>query len=341
MPENARIMTNCPHHVVALAYDGLCTFEFGVAVEIFGLPRPEFGDDWYQFSVAAVDAGEMRATGGIRLMTDGGLDLLSLADTIIVPGWRSPDAPVPEPLVQALRQAHARGCRMVSICSGVFVLAAAGLLAGLKATTHWRYTGILQQRFPDIHVINDVLYIDQQRVMTSAGSAAGIDLCLHVVREDFGLEKANSVARRLVIQPHRDGSQAQQTQRPVAKAREIRSLGQLFDYLHQHLARPHSVDSLAQRAGMSPRTLLRRFEEATGTTPARWILRERLRCAQDYLTTSRHSVDAIAELTGFSHASGLRHHFRQHFGVSPVQYRKAQKEDKSKAASVPAARTED
>ena len=215
MTENANILTTpsvtpSRHQVVALAYDGLCTFEFGVAVEIFGLPRPEMGDNWYQFAVAAVDEGPLCATGGIRLMTDGGPELLAQADTIVVPGWRGVDAPVPEALCAALVAAHARGCRIISICSGVFVLAAAGLLNGRQATTHWRYTAALQSRFPQIQVVEDVLYVGDALLMTSAGSAAGIDLCLHLVREDFGSEAANVVARRLVVSPHRDGGQAQQ-----------------------------------------------------------------------------------------------------------------------------------
>lgn len=259
MTENAEIMPTStvslsPNRVVALAYDGLCTFEFGVAVEIFGLPRPEMGAGWYQFAVAAVDSGELRATGGIRLMADGGMDLLSSAETIVVPGWRGIDAPVPAALCAALVAARARGCRIISICSGVFVLAAAGLLDGRRATTHWRYTDQLRQRYPQIEVIDDVLYVGDENVMTSAGSAAGIDLCLHLVREDYGIDAANTVARRLVISPHRDGAQAQQVVRPVAKARESQRLGLLFDFLHQQLAVSHSVASLAQRVGMSPRT---------------------------------------------------------------------------------------
>ncbi|EOF4703169.1 transcriptional regulator FtrA [Klebsiella oxytoca] len=327
MTENVEIMTTAfvtlsRHRVVALAYDGLCTFEFGVAVEIFGLSRPEMGERWYQFAVAAVDEGELRATGGIRLMTDGGMALLNEADTIVVPGWRGIDAPVPPALCEALVTAHKRGCRIISICSGVFVLAAAGLLNGRKATTHWRYTDQLRARFPLIEVIDDVLYVGAEGVMTSAGSAAGIDLCLHLVREDFGIEAANTVARRLVISPHRDGGQAQQIVRPVAKTRESQRLGQLFDFLHQNLASSHTVASLAEKAGMGPRTFLRRFENATGKTPARWLLDERLLRATQHLTHSRLSVEQIAELCGFSNASTLRHHFRQQFALSPLQYRK-------------------
>lgn len=326
MPENRKKMTMLrqlsPPQVVVLAYDGLCTFEFGVAVEVFGLPRPEMGDDWYRFAVAAVDEGELRATGGIRILADGDLRLLEHADLIVVPGWRGMDSSVPEALCDALRQASARGCQVMSICSGVFVLAAAGLLDGRRATTHWRYIETLKTRFPAIDVVEDVLYQDEGDILTSAGSAAGIDLCLHVVRRDYGMEAANRVARRLVIPPHRDGSQTQQLSRPVAQLRESQRFGQLFDFLHQHLAQPHSVDSLSRRVGMSQRTFLRRFQDATGTTPTRWLLNERLLRAKDYLENSRLSIDSIAEQTGFGQAATLRHHFRQHFALSPAQYRK-------------------
>lgn len=326
MPENRKKMTNLRHasapNVVVLAYDGLCTFEFGVAVEIFGLPRPEMGEAWYRFAVAAVDGGELRATGGIRILADGDLSLLNAADLIIVPGWRGTDQAVPAPLCEALRQASIRGCQLLSICSGVFVLAATGLLDGRKATTHWRYIEALKTRHPAIDVVEDVLYQDEGDILTSAGSAAGIDLCLHVVRRDYGMEAANRVARRLVIPPHRDGSQTQQLSRPVAQLRESQRLGQLFDYLHQHLAVPHTVDSLSRRVGMSQRTFLRRFQDATGTTPSRWLLNERLLRAKDYLENSRLSIDSIAELTGFGQAATLRHHFRQHYALSPARYRK-------------------
>ena len=323
MPEITRIMTTSPGPlVVVLAYDGLCTFEFGVAVDVFGLPRPELGESWYRFAVAAVDEGEMRATGGIRLAADGGYELLEQADTIVVPGWRGVQAAVPEVLCEALRVAEKRGCRVMSICSGVFVLAAAGMLDGRQATTHWRYTEALRQRFPAVSVVEDVLYVGDDRILTSAGSAAGIDLCLHVVRCDFGTGVANSVARRLVIQPHRDGSQTQRLTRPVARSRESQRLGQLFDWLHSRMAEPHTLESLEQRVGMSPRTLLRRFEEATGVTPARWLLNERLKLAQHALSSTRLSVEQIAQQTGFGSASSLRHHFSRHTGISPQGWRK-------------------
>ncbi|WP_447853616.1 transcriptional regulator FtrA [Enterobacter mori] len=326
MPENSKKMTNLrqvsPARVVVLAYDGLCTFEFGVAVEIFGLPRPEMGESWYRFAVAGVDEGELRATGGIRILADGDLSLLEHADLILVPGWRGVDAAVPDALCDALRRASARGCQLLSICSGVFVLAATGLLDRRKATTHWRYIEALKTRYPAIDVVEDVLYQDEGDILTSAGSAAGIDLCLHVVRRDYGMEAANRVARRLVIPPHRDGSQTQQLSRPVAQLRESQRLGQLFDFLHKHLALAHTVDSLARRVGMSQRTFLRRFQDATGTTPTRWLLNERLLRAKDYLENSKLSIDSIAEQTGFGQAATLRHHFRQHYALSPARYRK-------------------
>ncbi|KAB2505871.1 transcriptional regulator FtrA, partial [Enterobacter hormaechei] len=325
MPENSKKMTNLRHpspRAVVLAYDGLCTFEFGVAVEIFGLPRPEMGEDWYQFAVASVDDGELRATGGIRILADGDLGLLETADLVVVPGWRGLDEPVPDALCQALRAAHARGCQLLSICSGVFVLAASGLLDGRKATTHWRYTQALKARYPAITVVEDVLYQDEGDILTSAGSAAGIDLCLHVVRRNYGIEAANCVACRLVIPPHRDGSQTQQLSRPVAQLRESQGPGRLFVYLDQQRAVPHTVESLALRVGMSQRTFLRRFQDATGTTPARWLLTARLQRAKDYLENSRLSIDNIAEQTGFGQSATLRHHFRQQFALSPAQYRK-------------------
>src|SRR5882672_9282324 len=201
--------------VVALAYDRLATFEFGIVVEVFGLPRPEIKVPWYRFEVCALDRGPLRATGGVTIRAGAGLGALSRAGTIIIPGWRDPEERPPEALLTALRAAHARGARLVTICSGVFVLAAAGLLDGRRATTHWRYVERLRSLHPQIRVEPDVLYVDEGSILTSAGSAAGIDLCLHVVRRDYGAEIANQVARRLVMPPHRDGGQAQYVQDPI------------------------------------------------------------------------------------------------------------------------------
>jgi AraC family transcriptional regulator, transcriptional activator FtrA len=307
--------------VVAVAYDGLCTFEFGVAVEIFGLPRPEMGENWYRFAVAGIDPGEMWAIGGVRLVVDGGTELIAQAGTIVMPGWRSADAPVPDALIQALRKAHANGARILSICSGVFVLAAAGLLAGRRATTHWRYTDSLKARYPDINVAPDVLYVDEGNVLTSAGSAAGIDLCLHLIRRDFGMKAANMVARRLVVPPHRDGGQAQFVERAVPAPHESSRLGPLLDRMRNQVDGDYSVAGLAKAAGMSERTFLRRFAAATGTTPAKWLLAARLSNARDLLENSALSIDKVAEAAGFGTAATLRHHFRQQYSTTPVAYR--------------------
>lgn len=309
--------------VVALAYDGLCTFEFGVAVEMFGLPRPEMGEGWYRFAVAAVDPGELRATGGVRLVADGGVALLEQAGTIIVPGWRGADQPVPEAVCAALRAAHDRGARVLSICSGVFVLAAAGLLSGRRATTHWRYTDRLKTLYPDIEVVPDVLYVDSGTVLTSAGSAAGIDLCLHLIRRDFGSEAANRVARRLVVPPHRDGGQAQFIERAVPDVHESARLGPLLDRMRARLGEDFSIATLAKAAGMSERTFLRRFEAATGTTPARWLLSERLSRARQLLEETALGMERVAEAAGFGSPQTLRHHFRQQLSTTPAAYRAA------------------
>jgi AraC family transcriptional activator FtrA len=307
--------------IVVLAYDGLCTFEFGVAVEVFGLPRPEMGDDWYDFAVCGVDEGPMRATGGVRVLADGGMELLQRAHTIIIPGWRGCDAPVSDELAEAIRAADGRGARLVSICSGILVLAAAGVLKGRRATTHWRYIPAFQARFPDITLEEDVLYVDEGQVLTSAGSAAGIDLCLHLVRRDFGAEAANRVARRMVVPPHRDGGQAQFVELPVPKEREGARLSPLLDRMRQRLSEPQPIPALAKEAGMSVRTFLRRFKAATGMAPGEWLLNERLAHARALLEGSRATLDDVAAAVGFGSTATLRHHFRERLGVSPAAYR--------------------
>jgi AraC family transcriptional activator FtrA len=307
--------------VVALAYDGLCTFEFGVAVELFGLPRPEMGDDWYSFAVASPDTGPLRATGGVRMLADGGLDLLVAAGTIVIPGWRGAGVAVPPDLLAALLEAHRNGARLMSICSGVFVLAATGLLDGRRATTHWRYLDRLAALHPAIRLVPDVLYVDEGDVLTSAGSAAGIDLGLHLIRRDYGADAANRVARRLVVPPHRDGGQAQFIERPVPVAREGARLGPLLEELRLTLDQPHALADMAQRAGMSLRTFVRRFQATTGQSPGEWLLAERLRHACTLLEAGRLSVEDVATASGFGTSATMRHHFGQRLSTSPAAYR--------------------
>lgn len=318
-PKRSRRPSGPPNpRVAALVYDGLCTFEFGIAVEMFGLPRPEL-PSWYEFSLCAVDRGPMRAAGGMRVMADGGLDQLASAGTIIVPGWREIDAAPPTALLQALRAAHERGARLVSYCSGVFVLAASGLLDGYRATTHWRYADALAQRYPRIQIEPDVLYVDEGQLLTSAGSAAALDLSLHLIRRDYGAEAANSVARRAVVPAHRDGGQAQFIQSPLPAQGD--GLGKLLDWMRRHLEQPQSISMLAERARMSERTLLRRFEETTGCSPKQWLIRERLGRARELLEASEIGVDRIAQMCGFGSTDTLRHHFRLHLQLSPARYR--------------------
>jgi AraC family transcriptional regulator, transcriptional activator FtrA len=308
--------------VAVLAYDGLCTFEFGVAYEIFGLDRPEMGQGWYRYRLVAIEPGKLRVAGGLSVEADGDLGLLDDADLVIVPGWRGRDFPVPQALVLALQAAHQRGARLASLCSGVFVLAATGLLDGQRATTHWRYTDALAGRYPAIRIEPDVLYVDNGSILTAAGSAAGIDLCLHIVRRDFGPEAANRVARRLVVPPHRDGGQAQYIERPVPVSYESQRLGALIDWVRENIAEDQPLPALATRAGMSLRTFQRRFEEMTGLAPGAWIIRERVNRAREILEGSPNtSIEAVADLCGFRAPETLRYHFRNLTGVTPAAYR--------------------
>lgn len=307
--------------VVALVTEGLSTFEFACAAEVFGLPRPELGPGWYRFATCSIDGEPVRGRHGIEMRVDGGLERLTGAGTVIVPGWPDIDAPVPDAFVDALLGAHARGARLVSICSGAFALAATGLLDGERATTHWRYAEALAARRPAIDVDPDVLYVDAGSVLTSAGSAAGLDLCLHLVRRDHGPGVAGHVARRLVIPPHREGGQAQYVERAVDRG-DGTSLAPLLDELQGRLAEPWRVDGLARRAGASERTFLRRFRAATGTTPGQWLASARVDAARALLETTALPVERIAERVGLGTAATLRHHFRRRVGTSPADYRR-------------------
>lgn len=307
--------------VAVVVYDGLCLFEFACASEVFGLHRPEAGPDWYTFRTVSLDGSSVRTQFGGQLMPNSGLRGLRHAGTIVIPGWAGVDVPVPQPLIAALRTAHRNGARLLSICSGAFVLAATGLLDGQRATTHWCYTDALRSRFPQIDVDPDVLYVDTGQVLTSAGSAAGLDLMLHLVRRDFGSRIANDVARRLVVPPHREGGQAQFVQQPVAVRGRDR-LSDLLDRMRRSLHLPHAIADLAEQVNMSERTFLRRFKAATGSSPHEWLTGLRTRHAQELLEASQLPIDQIAEHCGFGTAMTLRHHFRQRLGTSPSAYRR-------------------
>jgi len=314
-------MTRDPLNAVVLAYDGLCTFEFGIVVELFGLPRPEI-PRWYRLRVAGVEKGPLNATGGILVEAPYTLRALDTAGTIIVPGWRGVDSPVPDVLLHKLRRAHAEGARILSVCSGAFVLAAAGILDGKRAATHWRYIDELACRFPEVAFDADVLYVDEGDVLTSAGSAAGIDVGLHLIRRDFGAAVANVVARRLVVPPHRDGGQKQYIDAPVAADDHQKVFAGLIERIGATLSETHTVESMARRANMSTRTFARRFVAVTGTTPHRWLQSQRARLAQHLLETTALPLAKIAAQAGFSDAQLLRLHFKRVVGTSPSAYRR-------------------
>ena len=308
--------------VVALAYDQLCTFEFGCVVEVFALSRPELGLDWYRFAVCASERGQVRAAGGVKIEVPYTLALLDRADVIVIPGWRDPDEAPPEALLRKLRAARDRGARLCSICSGAFVLAWAGVLDGKSATTHWRLTDRLAAAFPLVKVEPNALYVDEGQILTSAGSASGLDMMLHLVRQDHGPQVANLVAQRLIIPPHRDGGQAQFVPRPMSRD-DTGRLAKLMSYVRAHPAEPHTVDTLAHRAAMSPRTLQRQFQEATGLSPYDWVIRERVAAAKDLLERSDLMLGAIGEQVGFGSEESFRRHFRRVACTSPTAYRRS------------------
>jgi AraC family transcriptional regulator, transcriptional activator FtrA len=312
--------TAAPGLVAVIAYDGLCTFEFGIAVEVFGLPRPEFDFPWYEFAVVAAEGRRSRGIGGVVVQASGRLALLDKAKTIIVPGWRDRTEKPPERLLEAIAQASSRGARCLSICSGVFVLAAAGLLTGKRATTHWRHIPDLKRLYPEIEVEEDTLYVDEGNIITSAGSAAGIDACLHLIRRDFGSKVANSVARRLVMPPHRDGGQAQYVAAPIQE-RPGKTIGEVMDWARAKLGEPIEIGALAKHAAMSERTFLRRFHESNGISPIAWLQRERMFRAQELLEASKLTLSEVAEQCGYASLETFRSAFKRVVGTSAAAYR--------------------
>ncbi|WP_424857585.1 helix-turn-helix domain-containing protein [Streptomyces sp. SAI-170] len=304
---------------VALAVtDGMLHFELSMAYEVFGSAPAGVTVPWYEVTVC----GPLPVrVGRFLLEPDHGLDRLRDADTVIVPGWADVDVDPPVELVDAVRAAHEAGARVVSLCTGAFVLAAAGLLDGRRATTHWAHTEVLAERHPRVEVDPDVLYVDNGSVLTSAGKAAAMDLCLHLVRLDHGSSVANAAARRLVVPPHRAGGQAQFVATPVP-ARDDHPLAALFPWIIERLDQPLTVEDLARRAGMSSRHLGRHFRAATGTTPLQWLLTQRIRHAQELLERTDDSVDTIATATGMGTATTLRRHFNRTVGVPPDTYRR-------------------
>ncbi|KUN36306.1 AraC family transcriptional regulator [Streptomyces longwoodensis] len=311
-------------NVACVLLDGVHPFELGVVSEIFGLDRSDEGLPVYDFAVVSAEGPDLTThVPGLTVSTPHGLDRLEEADLIAVPASdRNLTREYPPELLDALRRAAERGTRVLSVCSGVFVLGAAGLLDGRRCAVHWRHADLLARQFPRAVVEPDVLYVDEDPVITSAGTAAGIDACLHILRKEQGPEIANRIARRMVVPPHRDGGQAQYVERPLPRS-TCDTVGEVLAWMEQNLQEEVTVEQLAERAHMSPRTFARRFQQETGTTPYRWILRQRVLLAQDLLEATDETVDAIAWRTGFGTAAALRHQFYRALGTTPNAYRRA------------------
>jgi len=306
-------------NVAAVVFDGVAPFELGVLCEAWGVDRRAQGVPHTEFAVAAERPGKVRTSMGFDLDVHHGLDRVDQADLVAVPAMPR-DRPVPLPVVDALQRAHERGARIMSVCAGAFTLGAAGLLDGRPCTTHWMYADELAARFPLAKVDPDVLYVDADPIITSAGSAAGLDACLHIMRKEWGAKAANMAARRMVVPPQRDGGQAQYVRTPVPES-SADTLSPLLAWITAHLGERHSVQELADRVHMSPRTFARRFRDETGTTPHQWIVQQRVQRAEELLEQTDLTVEQIAIEVGFGNAAALRHHFAQIRGTSPQHYR--------------------
>jgi transcriptional regulator GlxA family with amidase domain len=315
-----------PAVVAVVAFDGISPFHLSVPCIVFGEDYSAGGVPRFDVRVCAAGAkgsSPLRTKAGFGITAAHGLEAIAAADIVVVPSWHDGYAEPDAALVEAIALAHRRGAQLVGLCLGAFLLAEAGVLDGRPATTHWAWTDVFAHRYPAVRVDPAVLYVDDGDVLTSAGTAAGLDCCLHVLRKRCGAQAANYVARRLVVPPHRQGGQAQFVEQPVgASARDDR-LAALLDWVRAHLTEPHSLDTLAERALMSRRTFTRRFRQATGTTVGAWLLGERLSRAQQLLETTDQSVDAIAQTAGFGSTVSLRQHFASAFKTSPSAYRRA------------------
>jgi transcriptional regulator GlxA family with amidase domain len=314
-------MADVISNVAVLVYDGVGPFELGVLCEAWAVDRAEDGVPNFDFALAAPRRGPVRTTAGFSVQVEHDLARAAEADLVAVCAIDR-NQPVPGGVVEALQAAYDRGARVLSVCSGTFALGAAGLLDGRDCTTHWRYTDELAARFPRAHVVPEVLYVDEDPVITSAGSAAGLDACLHLFRKEFGASVASTVARRMVVPPQRDGGQAQFIRTAVPEC-EADTLGPLLVWITENLHQPLSVEVLARRTHISPRTFARRFRAETGTTPHAWLTRQRVLRAEELLEETDRPVEWIAAEVGFGNAATLRHHFTRVRGVSPQQYRRS------------------
>lgn len=307
--------------IAVVVFDQISPFHLAVPCVVFGDPHP--GLPSFDLRVCAVTPGRLMTTAGFPIEISHGLEALREAATIIVPSWHDPAEPPPAVLLDALRAAAGRGARIVGLCLGAYVLAEAGLLDGRRATTHWGYAQDFAARYPAVRLDPQVLYVDEGAIVTSAGTAAGIDCCLHLLRMAYGVEAANGVARRLVVPPHRQGGQAQFIDQPLPGSARDSRLAEVIDWLRANLHQSHSLDALAARALMSRRTFTRQFRLQTGATVGDWLLAERLAFSQRLLETTGQPIERIAQLAGLGSTSSLRAHFQRSFGVSPSQWRRS------------------
>ena len=307
-------MNTSRYKIAVIAFDGITPFHLSV-------PGMVFRDAGFDLKICSADASPLRTTGGFDIAVPHGLQALGRADIVILPTWHDDCRPAPEALLQALKRAHKRGARIVGLCLGAFPLAEAGLLDGRRATTHWAFADALAKRHPTVCVDREVLYVDDG-VLTSAGVAAGLDCCLHLLRQLRGAEAANHVARQLVVAPHRQGGQAQFIERPVPVSGSDDRFAQVLNWVNRHLADNHSIDALAARAAMSRRNFTRHFRDATGTSFKQWLLNQRVAHAQRLLETSDVSIEVVAQEAGFGSALSLRQHFRTALRTSPSVYRR-------------------
>lgn len=310
-----------PGRVALAVTEGAPIFDVAIPCEIFGRQRPELPETWYDFRVCAAEPGQTRTGAGFLAGTEYGLSELARADTVIIPAIADPLLPQPPQLLDAVRAAHEAGARIASICTGAFVLAAAGLLDGRRATVHWMHASLLAERYPKVTVDPAVLYVDDGDILTSAGTAAGLDLCLHIVRLDFGADVTNMLARRLIIPPHRPGGQAQYAEAPVPR-QDADGLAPLLHWTLEHLDQPLTIADMANFQHVTPRTLIRRFRAATGTSPIRWLLAQRVQHARWLLESTDDPLSSIAERCGLGTEANLRHHFTRLAGVAPAHYRR-------------------
>ncbi|MBI6674234.1 helix-turn-helix domain-containing protein [Pseudomonas syringae] len=309
-----------PPVVALILYPDFSPFHFSVPYLVFSAKQHE--GPLFDLQIVTSGAHTLRAERALTVHPDGGLELTETADILVVPGWHDLNALPGDDLVAVLLRAHARGAYVVGLCYGAYPLAYAGLLDGKRASTHWMAEQDFSQRFPRIKLDMNALYVEEDKLITSAGTGAGLDCCLHLVREYYGARVANKVARTMVIPPHREGGQAQFIEQPVAASTQDAQLNILLDYLRNNLDQTHSIDDLAKRIAMSRRTFTRHFSKATGMTLVDWLVNERLRLTRELLETTSLSIDRIAGTAGFQTPTSFRQHFKKRFQVSPSDWRK-------------------